>query len=50
MNMFLIIGRDGGLEISPEELVAALQQAADLSCNEGWNACRIAVMQLNRKS
>ena len=29
MDMFLIIGRDGGLEISHEELVAALQQAAD---------------------
>lgn len=29
MNMFLIIGRDGGLEISHEEFVAALQQAAD---------------------
>lgn len=29
MNMFLIIGRDGGLEISNEEFAAALQQAAE---------------------
>lgn len=29
MDMFLIIGRDGGMEISNEEIAAVLQQAAD---------------------